>query len=42
VGLIITLTPAGRDDLMTLAAEIAQLPGVRTARTGAEESLDEQ
>ena len=38
----VTLTLAGRGDLMTLAAEIAQLPGVRAARTGAEESLDEQ
>jgi putative Mg2+ transporter-C (MgtC) family protein len=38
----VTLTLAGRGDLMTLAAEIAQLPGVRAARTGAEESLDEE
>lgn len=38
----VTLTLAGRGDLMTLAAEISQLPGVRAARTGAEEPLDEQ
>jgi putative Mg2+ transporter-C (MgtC) family protein len=38
----VTLTLAGRGEIVTLAAEIAQLPGVRTARTGAEESLDEQ
>jgi len=38
----VTLTLAGRGDLMTLAAEISQLPGVRAARTGAEEPLDEE
>jgi putative Mg2+ transporter-C (MgtC) family protein len=38
----VTLTLAGRGDLMALAAEIAQLPGVRAARTGAEGSLDEE
>jgi putative Mg2+ transporter-C (MgtC) family protein len=38
----VTLTLAGRRDLVALAAEIAQLPGVRTARTGAEDSIDEQ
>jgi putative Mg2+ transporter-C (MgtC) family protein len=38
----VTLTLAGRGDLVALAGEVAQLPGVRTARTGAEESLDEQ
>jgi putative Mg2+ transporter-C (MgtC) family protein len=38
----VTLTLAGRGDLVALAAEIAQLPGVRAARTGAEDSLDEQ
>jgi hypothetical protein len=38
----VTLTLAGRASLVTLAAEIAQLPGVRAARTGAEEQLDEE
>jgi putative Mg2+ transporter-C (MgtC) family protein len=38
----VTLTLAGRGNLVALAAEIAQLPGVRAARTGAEEPLDEQ
>lgn len=38
----VTLALAGRGDLPGLAAEIAQLSGVRTARTGAEEPLDEQ
>jgi len=38
----VVLELAGRGDLPALAAEIAQLPGVRTARTGAEEFLDEQ
>jgi putative Mg2+ transporter-C (MgtC) family protein len=37
----VTLTLAGRGDLAELAAEVAQLPGVRAARTG-EDSLDEQ
>jgi putative Mg2+ transporter-C (MgtC) family protein len=38
----VTLTLAGRGDLVALAAEVAQLPGVRTARTGAEDALDEE
>jgi hypothetical protein len=38
----VTLTLAGRGNLVTLAAEIAQLPGVRAARTGAEDLLDEE
>ena len=38
----VTLTLAGRGDLVELAGEIAQLPGVRSARTGAEEPLDEE
>jgi putative Mg2+ transporter-C (MgtC) family protein len=38
----VILTLAGRGNLVTLAAEIAQLPGVRAARTGAEEQLDEE
>ncbi|HEV7186566.1 MAG TPA: MgtC/SapB family protein [Blastococcus sp.] len=38
----VTLTLAGKGDLMALAAEAAQLPGVRAARTGDDESLDEQ
>ncbi len=38
----VTLALTGRGDLPGLAAEIAQLSGVRTARTGAEEPLDEQ
>ena len=38
----VALQLAGRGDLPALAAEIAQLPGVRTARTGAEEPIDEQ
>jgi putative Mg2+ transporter-C (MgtC) family protein len=38
----VTLTLAGRGDLVTLAAEIAQLPGVRAARTGDEDLLDEE
>jgi putative Mg2+ transporter-C (MgtC) family protein len=38
----VALELAGRGDLPTLAAEIAQVPGVRTARTGAEDPLDEQ
>jgi putative Mg2+ transporter-C (MgtC) family protein len=38
----VTLTLAGRGDLVALAAEIAQLSGVRAARTGAEEPLDEE
>ena len=38
----VTLTLAGRGNLVGLAAEIAQLPGVRAARTGAEEPLDEE
>lgn len=38
----VLLQLAGRGDLPALAAEIAQLPGVRTARTGAEDILDEQ
>lgn len=37
----VTLTLAGRGNLVALAAEIAQLPGVRAARTGAEDLLDE-
>jgi putative Mg2+ transporter-C (MgtC) family protein len=38
----VALTLAGRGDLVALAAEVAQLPGVRTARTGAEDTLDEE
>ena len=38
----VTLTLAGRGDLAALAAEVAQLPGVRAARTGDEDLLDEQ
>jgi putative Mg2+ transporter-C (MgtC) family protein len=38
----VILTLAGRGDLVALAAEVAQLPGVRGARTGAEDALDEQ
>jgi putative Mg2+ transporter-C (MgtC) family protein len=38
----VTLTLAGRRDLMALAADIAHLPGVRAARTGDEDSVDEQ
>ncbi len=38
----VLLQLAGRGDLPALAAEIAQLPGVRSARTGAEDILDEQ
>jgi putative Mg2+ transporter-C (MgtC) family protein len=38
----VILTLAGRGDLVALAAEVAQLPGVRAARTGAEDPLDEQ
>jgi hypothetical protein len=38
----VTLTLAGRGELMQLAGEIAQLPGVRAARTGAENALDEE
>jgi putative Mg2+ transporter-C (MgtC) family protein len=38
----VILTLAGRGNLVTLAAEIAQLPGVRAARTGADEQLDEE
>ena len=38
----VTLTLAGRGELMQLAGEIAQLPGVRAARTGAENPLDEE
>jgi putative Mg2+ transporter-C (MgtC) family protein len=38
----VTLHLAGRGDLAALAAEVAQLPGVRTARTGADDRLDEQ
>jgi putative Mg2+ transporter-C (MgtC) family protein len=37
----VTLTLAGRGDIVALAAEIAQIPGVRAARTGAED-LDEE
>jgi putative Mg2+ transporter-C (MgtC) family protein len=37
----VTLQLAGRGNLPTLAAEIAQLPGVRAARTG-DDILDEQ
>jgi putative Mg2+ transporter-C (MgtC) family protein len=37
----VILTLAGRGDLVALAAEIAQLPGVRAARTGAEDLLDQ-
>jgi len=37
----VILTLGGRGDLVALAGEIAQLPGVRAARTGAEE-LDEE
>ncbi len=38
----VALTLAGRGDLVALAAEVAQLPGVRAARTGAEDALDEE
>jgi len=38
----VTLTLAGRADLVALAAEVAQLPGVRTARTGDEDWDDGQ
>src|SRR4051794_19323537 len=38
----VTLTLAGRGELAQLAAEIAQLPGVRAARTGEENPLDEE
>jgi uncharacterized membrane protein YhiD involved in acid resistance len=38
----VLLQVAGRGDLPELAAELAQLPGVRTARTGAEDFLEEQ
>jgi putative Mg2+ transporter-C (MgtC) family protein len=38
----VTLTLAGRGNLPGLATEIAQLPGVRAARTGADDPLDEQ
>ncbi|MGZ4508228.1 MAG: MgtC/SapB family protein [Blastococcus sp.] len=38
----VTLTLAGRGDLAALAAEVAQLPGVRMARTGDEDLIDEQ
>jgi putative Mg2+ transporter-C (MgtC) family protein len=38
----VVLELAGRGDLPALAAEIAQLPGVRSARTGADDILDEQ
>jgi putative Mg2+ transporter-C (MgtC) family protein len=38
----VTLTLAGRGVLSELAAEVAQLPGVRAARTGAENPLDEE
>jgi putative Mg2+ transporter-C (MgtC) family protein len=38
----VTLTLAGRGDLVALAAEVAQLPGVRAARTGTEDALDEE
>jgi putative Mg2+ transporter-C (MgtC) family protein len=38
----VTLQLAGRGYLPALAAEVAQLPGVRTARTGADNPLDEQ
>jgi len=37
----VTLTLAGKGDLMALAGEAAQLPGVRKARTGEDDSLDE-
>jgi putative Mg2+ transporter-C (MgtC) family protein len=38
----VALQLAGRGDLPALAAEIAQLPGVRAARTGVDDGLDEQ
>jgi len=38
----VTLTLAGRGDRVALAAEVAQLPGVRTARTGDEDWDDGQ
>jgi putative Mg2+ transporter-C (MgtC) family protein len=38
----VTLQLAGRGDLPTLAAELGQLPGVRAARTGDDDALDEQ
>jgi putative Mg2+ transporter-C (MgtC) family protein len=38
----VALELTGRGNLAALAGEVAQLPGVRTARTGAEEPLDEQ
>jgi putative Mg2+ transporter-C (MgtC) family protein len=37
----VTLELAGRGDLPSLAADVAQLPGVRTARTGEDDVLDE-
>jgi putative Mg2+ transporter-C (MgtC) family protein len=38
----VILTLAGRGDLVALAADVAQLPGVRAARTGDEDLIDEQ
>jgi putative Mg2+ transporter-C (MgtC) family protein len=38
----VTLQLAGRGSIPELAAEIAQLSGVRAARTGSEDTLDEQ
>jgi putative Mg2+ transporter-C (MgtC) family protein len=38
----VALELAGRGNLAALAAEVAQLDGVRTARTGTEEPLDER
>lgn len=38
----VTLLLSGRGDLTALAAELAELRGVRAARTGAEDSLDEE
>jgi putative Mg2+ transporter-C (MgtC) family protein len=38
----VTLTLAGRGDLLALAAELSQLPDVRAARTGDEDLLDEE
>jgi putative Mg2+ transporter-C (MgtC) family protein len=38
----VILTLEGRGNLVELAGEVAQLPGVRAARTGADELLDEE
>jgi putative Mg2+ transporter-C (MgtC) family protein len=38
---VVTLRLDGRGDLYDLAAELAELPGVRSTSTGAGEPLDE-